>query len=179
MLRSLLVVASFLVAVSSLGGELLNAAPTRPAVTEKSASERAWDDLRWLMTSFEAYASDNEWFYAPADGRRKGDLSELDKLLEEYYANTYPNRAAPPRIDPWGHPYRFVISDTRKQYAFYSLGPDAKLGDAEEAFLENLKRDALSEAGLKQRHVSRNVIVGSGTFFFAPPEVLRMLAPND
>ena len=179
MLRSFLVFASFLVAMSSPGGEPPNAAPSLPPVTEKSASEHAWDDLRWLMTSFEAYASDNEWFYAPADGRRTGDVSELDKLLAWYYANTYPKRGAPPRVDPWGHPYRFVISDTRKQYAFYSLGSDAKLGEAEEAFLKNLKGDRLSEADLKQRHVSRSVIVGSGTFFFAPSEVLRMLAPND
>ena len=86
---------------------------------------------------------------------------------------------ATPSTDPWGQPYRFVISDTLKQYAFYSLGPDAKLGEKEESFLKDLKRDRLSEADLKQRRVSKNVIVGSGTFFFAPPEILRTLEPTD
>lgn len=144
--------------------------------TEKTAPEIVWDDLRWLMTALEAYASDNDWLYAPADGRRDGAVSDLDPLLEWYYENTFPERSTPPRVDPWGRPYRFVISTARKQYAIYSLGPGGKLGVAEDVFLTRVRRDQVTEDQLTKPNASHNLVVVSGSLVFAPAEVLDLIA---
>ncbi|HEX7678890.1 MAG TPA: type II secretion system protein GspG [Thermoanaerobaculia bacterium] len=180
MIRGFLIVAGLFGVVSASNVE----PPVKPVVPAKTGKpavrtppERAWDDLRWLMTALEAYSTDNDSHFAPAGGRREGQVSDLDKQLEWYYANTYPKRSAPPSVDPWGRAYRFVISDARTHYALYSLGADGKLNAAEAQFLERLKKDDVKDDELKEPHTSRNVIVTSGGVTFAPPEVLRGLQP--
>ncbi|HEY2289788.1 MAG TPA: type II secretion system protein GspG [Thermoanaerobaculia bacterium] len=184
MVRGFLIVALLLGVVSVSAGEQTGTPTAQettnntPApATSRSAPERAWDDLRWLMTALEAYATDNDELYAPAG--RTGDcvVSDLDHQLEWYYENTYPTRRAP-SVDPWGRPYHIVISNSRKLYALYSLGPDGKLEEVAEQFLERLKQDQLRAGDLKERQTSRNVIIVPGNLRFAPAEVLRPLGPS-
>jgi hypothetical protein len=183
MIRGVLIVAGVLGVVSVSNTEQTAKPPVTTTATSPGAPaartppERAWDDLRWLMTALEAYSTDNDFHFAPADGPRQGLVSDLNKQLEWYYANTYPKRSAPPSVDPWGREYRFVISDARTLYALYSVGPDGKLNAAEAQFLERLKKDDVKDDELKEPHTSRNVIVTSGGVTFAPPEVLRGLRP--
>jgi type II secretory pathway pseudopilin PulG len=147
------------------------------AATTKSEAERAWDDLRWLMTALEAYSTDNDFCFQPVGGPRDGIVSDLSKQLEWYYANTYPHKTSPPIVDPWGREYRYVISNTRKLYALYSLGPKGKLDAIAKRFLQRLRNDDVTEDELRERRTSRNIIVGAGMFMFAPDEVLRTLKP--
>ncbi|HYM62951.1 MAG TPA: type II secretion system protein GspG [Thermoanaerobaculia bacterium] len=178
MSRALLIAASvvFLASVPAAAQPDTRTHTPGAARAERSAPQRAWDDLRWLMTALEAYATDNDSHYAPAGVPRDGVLSKLDQQLEWYYANTFPRRPSPPHVDPWGRQYHFVISETRKLYALYSLGPDGKLDGAAEAFLERLKKDQVTGEELQKPQTSRNVVV-SGGLLFAPPEVLRTLRP--
>lgn len=178
MLGRLLMVASFIMAVPSIAGEYVSAG-SASAPTQKNATEIAWDDLRWLATALEAYASDNDWLYAPTDGKLAGTVSDLDRVLEWYFANTFPKRSAPPRIDPWGRPYRFVVSEARKQYALYSSGANTELGEAEKTFIIRLKGDHLTEDDLKERNVSGNLVLASGSLVFAPAEIHRSLKPKN
>jgi hypothetical protein len=178
MLRCFLVTTTALLASSSgWAAEQSDSPPATPAQAEKSPPERAWDDLRWLMTALEAYAVDNDSLYAPIGGPRDGVVSDLDQQLEWYYQHTYPKRSSPPHVDPWGRPYLFVISGAGKHYALYSLGPKGKLDAAEEAFLERVRKDQLDGVSSDTPESSQGVIVGSGMLRFAPAEVLKLLRP--
>ena len=175
MIRHFLIVAGFLATVTGSPAQphATSPRPTQSAAT-KTEPQRAWDDLRWLMTALEAYATDNDLFYAPAGAAHEGKMSDLDQQLEPYYANTFPKKSAAPRIDPWGHAYRFVISDTRKAYALYSLGAKGKLDDASASFLKRLKNDQVTQEELEKGSPSNNIVVSSG-LIFAPEEVLRTI----
>jgi hypothetical protein len=175
LIRHFMVFASLFATVLGSADQPHTNAPraTQPAA-ERSAPERAWDDLRWLMTALEAYATDNDSLYEPAGSAREGGVSALDQQLEEYYANTFPRRVAPPRLDPWGREYRFVISETRRSYAIYSLGTYGKLDAAAGSFLERLKKDQVTDQELQKSLPSNNIVV-SGTLIFAPAEVLRRM----
>jgi len=140
---------------------------------QKSPNQRAWDDVRWLATALEAYGTDNDFLYGRADVLREGNVSDLDGQLQWYYANTYPKKPAPPHVDPWGRPYRFVISESRKLYALYSLGPAGKLDAKARAFLEKLKVDQIKEDDLKKPRTSQNIVYAAGLLRFAPPEILQ------
>lgn len=178
MLRLLVVTAMTLAAsIPAWGAEQTNTPTRAPTQVEKSASERAWDELRWLMTALEAYAIDNDSAYAPVRGPREGTVADLDQQLEWYYKNTYPKRSGPPHVDPWGRTYCFVFSKTGKHYALYSLGESGKLGAAEEAFLKRVKEGQFAEDAQQAPESSRNVVVVSGALRFAPAEVLRLVRP--
>jgi type II secretory pathway pseudopilin PulG len=144
------------------------------AASADDKSQRAWDDLRWLMTTLEAFSTDNDGLYAPLDAPREGALADLDRVLAPYYAGTYPKKPTP-YADPWGHPYRFVISDSRRLYALYSLGPAGKLEPPADAFLKRLRNDRIDEAELTKERISQNVVVASGMLVFALREVLQNL----
>jgi hypothetical protein len=168
-----MVVASFLATVAGSSEQpRSNATRAAQPATEKSAPERAWDDLRWLTTALEAYSTDNDSLYAPTGFAREGGVSDLEKQLEWYYANTFPRKSAPPLVDPWGHEYRFVLSDSGRSYALYSLGADGKLDAAAETFLKRLKRDQVTAEELQKSLPSSNVVV-SGALILAPAELLR------
>ncbi len=135
--------------------------------------ERVWSDLRSLTLYFEGYSTDHD-AYAGPDWPREGAITDLDQRLGPAYEGSYP-RATPPRIDPWGHPYRFVISNSRKQYALYSLGPSGKADPAATRFLERLRRDQIGDADLTRERGSANIVVASGMLVFAPADVLQVL----
>jgi Type II secretion system (T2SS), protein G len=177
MSRHVFIVTSLLASViaSAQQPPASSARAAKPAA-QKTAPERAWDDLRWLMTALEAYSTDNDSLYAPAGAAHEGKVSDLDQQLELYYANTFPKKAAAPRVDPWGREYRFVISDTRKSYALYSLGAKGKLDDASASFLKRLKNDQVSPEELEKARPSSN-IVASGGLVLAPEEVLQGIKP--
>jgi hypothetical protein len=141
-----------------------------------SREQLAWDDVRYLMTALEAYSTDHDDVYAPADGPREGNVAELDEQLKWYYANTYPKKAAPPHSDPWGRPYRFVISRSGKDYALYTLGAAGKLEPAPAALLERVRNDELTDADRKNLATSKNLVAAAGHLAFAPPEVADTLA---
>jgi hypothetical protein len=175
-LKRLLIV--ILVAVMSHGAHAVekrsDAARGKKPAGEKSASQVAWDDLRFLMTAVEAYGTDNDSVYAAAAKVRQGPVGELRTALDWYYANTVPHKNAPPQLDPWGREYRFVISDSGKLYAIYSLGVDGKLDREAETFLDRLAKDAVTPEELQKTRVSNNTVV-SGGVIFAPEEVVRTL----
>jgi hypothetical protein len=128
--------------------------------------DRAMKDLRSLTTAFEAYSIDNDGNYAPPDGQREGVVADLGHALEGIYPPVESNHP-----DPWGHPYRFVVSDSRHAYAMYSLGPDGKLEASVEAFLGRLRKDKVSENELIEQHASSNIVFASGMLVFAPRRV--------
>lgn len=180
MIRTVLILAGIVGVVPASAAQQPQTAAVSTTVAnpaQRSAPERAWDDLRWLATALEAYSSDNDSLYSTGQGPRDGVVADLDQQLEWYYSNTFPSKPAPPHVDPWGRPYHFVISGTRKLYALYSLGPDGKLDNLAEQFVRKLTKDQLSDVELKDQQASGNVIVSSGTLLFAPPEVLRTLKP--
>lgn len=141
---------------------------------DKSPGQLAWDDLRWLATALEAYSTDNESLYGPPDGPQDGVIRDLDQQLNWYYDNTAPAKPRP-AIDPWGHPYRFAISKSRKAYALYSSGPDGRLDARAAEMIDRLKRDAVTADDLAKPQVSASVVVISGTIAFAPEDVLKQL----
>ena len=120
-------------------------------------------DLRSLTTALEAYGMDHDGNYAPLDGRHAGIVAELDHELEGIYPHVETNHP-----DPWGHPYRFIVSDSRHAYAMYSLGPNGKLEPPVEAFLARLRKDTVSENELIEQHASSNIVFASGMLVFAP-----------
>jgi hypothetical protein len=146
-----------------------------PAQAEKSAPERAWDDLRWIMTALEAYAIDNDEMYAPVGAPREGAVADLDQRLDWHYKNTYPKRSSPPRLDPWGRPYRFVFSRSGKRYALYSAGANGKLDRAEKAFVMQFKKSEPKPNDQEAPKSSGSVIVAAGSLRFAPAEILEVL----
>jgi hypothetical protein len=133
--------------------------------------ERAMKDLRSLTTSFEAYSMDNDGFYMPLHGPRDGVVADLDAMLAEMFP-----RVETSHPDPWGHPYRFLVSDSRRAYAMVSLGPNGKLERAVEVFLARLRKDAISEQDLTQQHPSSNIVFASGMLLFAPAQVFAEMA---
>lgn len=175
--RFLMSVIVLAVICATATAQVLNAKPASNAPSTRSAPLRAWDDLRWLMTALEAYGTDNDSLYGPADGVREGVVSDLDRQLEWYYANTFPRRQSPPHLDPWERPYHFVISSSRKSYALYSLGVGGQLDDDAKAVLDSVKNDRVGENELGKRRTSPNVIVISGKLLFAPEDVLATMKP--
>ncbi len=154
-------------------GEEPKAPPLTPTPVERSKPERAWDDLRWLMTALEAYAIDNDSAYAEAAGPREGAVADLERQLEWYYGNTYPKRSGPPYVDPWGRPYRFLFSRSGRQYALYSLGEGGTLGVGEEEYLKRVRGGQVAEGAGEGPQVSRSVVVAMGALRFAPAEAVK------
>lgn len=178
MLRWTMVTAMTLTAWGAAwGGEEPKVPPVTPTAVEKSKPERAWDDLRWLMTALEAYAIDNDSTYAQAAGPREGSVADLERQLEWYYGNTYPRRNGTPHVDPWGRPYRFVFSRSGRHYALYSLGGGGKLGVGEEEFLKGVRGGQIAEGAGEGPQVSHSVVVAMGSLRFAPTEALKLLRP--
>jgi len=128
--------------------------------------DRAMRDLRELTTAFEGYSTDHDGNYTPPDGRREGIVADLRAAFEGIYP---PVESDHP--DPWGHPYRFIVSESGRAYAMYSLGPNGKLEAAVEMFLGRLRKGAVSENDLVEQHASNNVVFVSGMLVFAPPSV--------
>jgi len=145
------------------------------AAESQAPVERTMADIRFLTTAIEAYSTDYDGMYAQPDWPHEGNVADLDKQLGGYYQGTYPKRPTP-HLDPWGHPYRFVISDSRAQYAIYSLGTSGKADSAATEFLSRLRHDRISDADLTRQRASANIVVASAMLVFAPGDVLREMA---
>lgn len=136
---------------------------------DSDAVERAMADLRQLTTALEAYSTDYDGLYTEPDGLRDGTASDLNHVLAPIYIKTVP------QTDPWGKPYRFTISNSRKLYAMYSLGPAQRLEPDVEAFLKKLRADQISETDLQQERPSQNLVFASGMLVFAVPSVYAQM----
>ncbi len=134
-----------------------------------SAVDSAMHDLRTVLTALEAYSIDNDGLYAAPGARLEGTTADLDALLAPtYIANV-------PHVDPWGHPYRFLVSGSRRGYALYCLGPSGQLDSAARTFLDRLRTDTVSEGALTVQQPSQNLVFASGMLVFAPPAVLQSI----
>jgi hypothetical protein len=151
---TLLAIALFFLALPLL------AAPAKEQ--PKDLVEAASADLRQLITALEAYSTDIDFLYAAVDAKREGTAADLEPTLVPIYLKSIP------KIDPWGHPYRYVISDSRRSYVFYSAGPSGTLETNVKGWIERLRHDQLDESEFAQSQPSTNLVYANGAFRFLP-----------
>jgi hypothetical protein len=132
----------------------------------KDRVEAASADLRQLITALEAYSTDIDFLYAQADAKREGTAADLESTLVPIYLKSIP------KVDPWGHPYRYVISDSRRSYVFYSAGPSGVLETNVKGWIERLRHDQLDESEFAQSQPSTNLVYANGAFRFLPATAL-------
>jgi hypothetical protein len=129
-------------------------------MTRLSKIKRTAADIRTLATASEAYAIDNKGF-PPAR-----DLDELDRFLSPTYVKRMP------RLDAWGNPLQYIVSQDRTHYRILSGGADGII-EPRHQHIEQATSSIQLETG---DDTSADLVFQDGRFAVVPASLQSVVA---